>query len=143
MKTAYRIPDNACACTEPGQKATRTVPIKRFDVRSFITNLADGARVRARTETPIKGIAFDGGYGVKTVLFSSNGGRDWTEAKLGPDLGRYSFREWNAVARLPAGEHFFKVCAINAIGQSQPMTPLWNPSGYMRNAVETVRVIAQ
>ncbi|WP_036279772.1 molybdopterin-dependent oxidoreductase [Methylocystis sp. ATCC 49242] len=143
MKTAYRIPDNACACTEPGQKATPTVPIKRFDVRSFITNLADGARVRARAETPIKGIAFDGGYGVKTVLFSSNGGRDWTEAKLGHDLGRYSFREWNAVARLPAGEHFLKVCAINAIGQSQPIAPLWNASGYMRNAVETVRVIAQ
>lgn len=142
MKTAYRIPDNACACAEAGRPATKTVPIKRFDVRSFITNLADGDGVRARAETPIKGIAFDGGYGIKLVLFSSNGGRDWTEAKLGPDLGRYSFREWNVITRLPPGEHLLKVCAINAIGQSQPMTPLWNPAGYMRNAVEVVRVIA-
>ncbi len=142
MKTAYRIPDNACACTEPGQKASTTVPIKRLDVRSFITNLADGATVSAETDLPIKGIAFDGGSGIRTVLFSSNGGKDWTEAKLGADLGRYSFREWNAVARLPAGEHLLKVCAINAIGQSQPMGPLWNPAGYMRNVVETVRVVA-
>jgi sulfite dehydrogenase len=142
VKTAYRIPDNACACTEPGQAATATVPINRFDVRSFITNLADGAKVRARAETLVKGIAFDGGYGVKTVLFSSNGGQDWTEAKLGADLGRYSFREWRVTTHLPAGEHFLKVCAINAIGQSQPMTPQWNPMGYMRNAVEAVRVTA-
>ncbi len=96
----------------------------------------------AETDLPIKGIAFDGGYGIRTVLFSSNGGNDWTEAKLGADLGRYSFREWSAVARLPAGEHLLKVCAINAIGQSQPMDPLWNPAGYMRDVVETVRVVA-
>ena len=142
MKTAYRIPDNPCACIEPGQKATATVPINRLDVRSFITSPGNGAQVKARAGTLVKGIAFDGGYGIKTVLFSGNGGRDWMEAKLGPDLGRYSFRQWSAMARLPPGEHLLRVCAINAIGQSQPMTPLWNPPGYMRNAVETVRVVA-
>jgi sulfite dehydrogenase (cytochrome) subunit A len=35
MKSAYRIPDNTCACTEPGQVPAATVPIKRLDVRSF------------------------------------------------------------------------------------------------------------
>lgn len=143
MKTAYRIPDNACACTEPGQAATATVPIKRLNVRSFITNLPDGANVRANSETLVKGIAFDGGYGVTTVLFSSDGGRSWTEAKLSADLGRYSFREWSVVTRLAAGEHQLKVAAINRIGQSQPMAPLWNPAGYMRNSVEGLRVFAR
>ncbi len=143
MKTAYRIPDNACACTEPGAAAKTTTPIKRFDVRSFITNLADGAKVKARAETLVRGIAFDGGYGVTTVLFSSDGGRNWREAALGPDLGRYSFREWRIGAHLPPGTHELRVCALNRIGQSQPMGPLWNPMGYMRNAAETVRVVAQ
>lgn len=143
MKTAYRIPDNACACTVPGEKAAATVPINRLDVRSFITNIVDGAIMSAQANVMVRGIAFDGGYGVKTVLLSSNGGRDWTEATLGPDLGRYSFREWRAMVELDAGEHVLKVCAINSIGQSQPMTPLWNSQGYMRNAVETVRVISQ
>ena len=50
MKSAYRIPDNSCACTEPGQAPAATVPIKRFDLRSFITNLADGAKVKAGTQ---------------------------------------------------------------------------------------------
>jgi sulfite dehydrogenase len=142
MKSAYRIPDNTCACTEPGQAPAATVPIKRLDVRSFITNLADGTKVKARAKMLVKGIAFDGGYGVTDVLLSSDAGQTWRAAKLGPDLGRYSFREWQTIVRLPAGKHELKVRAINRIGQSQPMAPLWNSAGYMRNVVEAVRVQA-
>ncbi len=47
MQKAYRIPDNDCACTQPGKAADKTVPINRFTVRSFLTNLADGADVKA------------------------------------------------------------------------------------------------
>ncbi|MGC1859637.1 MAG: molybdopterin-dependent oxidoreductase [Methylocystis sp.] len=142
MSTAYRVPDNACACTEPGQKPTLTVPASRFNVRSFITNLGDGARVSVKAATPVKGIAFDGGYGVTDVLLSWDGGRTWQETMLGANLGRYSFREWRTEVRLPAGSHDLKVRAINRIGQSQPVAPLWNPPGYVRNVVETVRVHA-
>jgi DMSO/TMAO reductase YedYZ molybdopterin-dependent catalytic subunit len=140
MKSAYRIPSNACACTPPGQAPAATVPIARYDVRSFITNLADGASVKAGADTMVKGIAFDGGYGVTDVVLSADGGRTWTGAQLGQDLGKYSFREWRATMRLPPGAHELKVRATNRIGQSQPMEPLWNPAGYMRNVVETIRV---
>ena len=142
MTNAYRMPGNDCACVEPGQRATATVPIRRFNVRSFITNLADGATVKAGAPTLVKGIAFDGGYGITDVLTSWDGGQSWSEAGLGADLGRYSFREWRTEPRLPAGAHELQVRAINRIGQSQPMAPLWNPPGYMRNVVETVRVVA-
>ncbi len=139
---AYRMPDNDCACVEPGRPATTTVPIRRFNVRSFITNLADGSRIKADAPTLARGIAFDGGHGIADVLLSHDGGQNWTEAHLGADLGRYSFREWQIELRLPAGAHELKVRAINRIGQSQPMTPLWNPPGYLRNVVETARVVA-
>lgn len=142
MKSAYRIPDNTCACTEPGKAPAATVPIKRFDVRSFITNLGPGAVVKAGADTLVKGIAFDGGYGLTEVVLSTDGGKTWMQAKLGQDLGKYSFREWQAVVRLPEGAHDLKVRAVNRIGQSQPMEPLWNPAGYMRNVVETVSVRA-
>jgi hypothetical protein len=33
-----------------------------------------------------------------------------------------------------------KVKATNRLGESQPLEPLWNPAGYMRNVVESVRV---
>jgi DMSO/TMAO reductase YedYZ molybdopterin-dependent catalytic subunit len=142
MASAYRVPDNDCACVEPGQGATATVPVRRFNVRSFITNLAEGDKVKAETPTLVKGIAFDGGYGISDVLMSWDGGQIWSETRLGSDPGRYSFREWRTELRLPAGTHELKVRAINRIGQSQPMTPLWNPPGYLRNVVETVRVVA-
>jgi hypothetical protein len=119
------------------------VPIGRFNVRSFITSLTDGAQVARGRQTVVRGIAFDGGYGVTEVAFSSDGGKTWQAARLGEDLGRYSFREWSA-AFTPArkGEHLLLVRATNRIGQSQPSTALWNPPGYMRNVVESVRVVA-
>jgi len=142
MKAAYRIPANTCACVPPGAPAKSTTPINRFDVRSFITNLANGSKVAAKREVIMKGIAFDGGYGITEVALSTDGGRTWKGTKLGNDLGKYSFREWRAAVKLARGAHSLKVRAVNRIGQSQPMEPLWNPAGYMRNSVETVNVTA-
>jgi hypothetical protein len=33
-----------------------------------------------------------------------------------------------------------KVTAVNGMGETQPVDPRWNPPGYMRNVVESVRV---
>ena len=142
MKTAYRVPDNACACMAPGTAPKATVPISRLDVRSFITNVKDGAKVKVGSETLLKGIAFDGGYGIAEVTVSTDGGKGWAGAALGEDLGKYSFREWRLPVKLAAGNHDLKVRAVSRIGQSQPADALWNPAGYMRNVVETVRVTA-
>ena len=142
MSTAYRIPDNACACVPPGSAPAHTVPINRFDVRSFVTSVRDGGSVPAGKAFTLRGIAFDGGYGIRDVSVSADGGKTWTSATLSRDVGKYSFREWQMTATLPAGMHEIKVRAVNSIGQSQPPEPLWNPAGYMRNSVETIRVRA-
>lgn len=143
MKTAYRIPNNAGSCIEPGTKPSQTVPINRYNVRSFITSLAEGAQLKAGQTTVVRGIAFDGGYGIQEVIFSEDGGRNWREAKLGEDIGKYSFREWTIpFTPKQRGRFELKVKATNVIGQSQPMKPLWNPAGYMRNVVETVHISA-
>src|SRR5712672_767902 len=46
MKSAYRIPDNDCNCVEPGAAPKTTIPINRFKIRSFITSVADGAKLQ-------------------------------------------------------------------------------------------------
>src|SRR5437588_8009551 len=86
MKSAYRIPDTPCNCVEAGTAPKATIPINRFTVRSFITSVTDGARLKAGATT-LKGIAFDGGSGIKEVAVSTDGGQSWTPAKLGNDLG--------------------------------------------------------
>jgi sulfite dehydrogenase len=141
MKTAYRIPDTPCSCVEPGTAPKATVPINRLTIRSFITSVSDGAKVKPGTTT-LKGIAFDSGKGLKEVAVSIDGGKSWTPAKLGKDLGKYSFREWKLPVKLAAGSYELKVRATNNAGDTQPAEPLWNPSGYLRNVVETVRVTA-
>ncbi len=142
MKTAYRIPDNDCNCTEPGTPPKTTIPIGRLTVRSFITSVGNDAKVAAGQPITLKGIAFDGGTGVKEVAVSTDDGKSWMPAKLGQDLGKYSFREWQLPVTLAAGPHELKVRATNNGGQTQPMKPLWNPAGYLRNVVETTRVTA-
>ncbi len=143
MKTAYRIPDNACACVEPGTVPKSTIPIARLNVRSFITSLEENTPVKVGAQISVSGIAFDGGYGLQQVSFSENGGNNWREATLGEDLGKYSFRRWTIpFTPKQAGKYQLKVKAANRIGQSQPMTPQWNPAGYMRNVVETVNIVA-
>jgi sulfite dehydrogenase len=141
MKSAYRIPDNDCACVEPGTAPKATVPINRFSVRSFITNVADGAKVKAG-QTTLKGIAFDGGSGIKEVAISTDDGKSWMPAKLGQDLGKYSFREWQLPVTLAAGPHVLKARATSNAGKTQPATATWNPAGYLRNVIEAVHVTA-
>ena len=141
MKTAYRIPDTPCNCVEPGTAPKAMIPINRFTVRSFLTSLSDGAKVKAGA-VKLKGIAFDGGSGIREVAVSTDGGRIWIPAKLGRDLGKYSFREWTLPMKLAAGASEIKVRATSNGGDAQPMEPRWNPAGYLRNVVETVRVTA-
>jgi DMSO/TMAO reductase YedYZ molybdopterin-dependent catalytic subunit len=142
MKPAYRIPDNDCACIEPGTTPAATRPIGRFNVRSFITSLQNGARVASGQAITVRGIAFDGGQGIREVAYSTDGGQSWRGAKLGEDLGRYSFREFTFPFTPQKGDYDLRVRAWNRSGQSQPMEALWQPAGYMRNVVESVKVTA-
>ncbi len=141
MQSAYRIPADPCACVEPGTHPARTVPISRMNVRSFITSVAEGGLLKSGRVHTISGIAFDGGSGIRKVLFSTDGGRHWMDAKLHPEHGKYSFRQWEARFTPKPGHDYRLAClAINHTGESQSSTPRWNPAGYMRNVVETVNV---
>ena len=44
--------------------------------------------------------------------------------------------------KLVPGIYDLRVRATNNAGDTQPMAPRWNPAGYLRNVVETIRVTA-
>jgi DMSO/TMAO reductase YedYZ molybdopterin-dependent catalytic subunit len=143
MKPAYRIPDTPCGCVEAGTVPRRTVPVTRMTVRSFIALPENGARVSVGQPVTLKGIAFDSGYGVREVQVSDDKGVTWRRAQLGPDLSRYSFREWLATwTPSTPGTYRLMVRAFNRIGESQDPEPLWNPAGYMRNVIAHIDVHA-
>ena len=141
MSTAYRVPATVGHCVEPGTVPKSTIPIDRFTIRSFLTSVVDGATLPVGRETVLRGIAFDSGSGITEMLVSTDGGENWRPAKLGKDLGRYSFREWTLPwTPAKAGAVEVKCRAFNRLGETQPIEPLWNPSGYLRNVVETTKV---
>jgi sulfite dehydrogenase len=142
MNKGYRIPDNDCACTSPGSTADKTRPIGKLLVRSFITSVMSDEVLPAGRPIELKGLAFDGGTGIKQVEVSPDGGLSWHATNLGEDLGRFSFREW----RLPLtfnqkGKTVLMVRATSNGGEDQPMKASWNPAGYMRNVVESTPVV--
>ncbi len=141
MAVAYTIPDTPHASITPGQTGVKLVPINKMVPRSFFTNVADGATQPAGT-VPLRGIAFGGASGVDKVELSIDGGKTWQPTALGKDHGKYSFRQWQANVLMTKGSHSFMVRCTNQAGDVQPDAPNWNPSGFMRNVIETVQVTA-
>lgn len=142
MTHAYQLPDNDCACVSPGTSPAATRAIGRLKVRSFITNVRDGEQVPAGRRMALRGIAFDGGSGIRSVEISGDGGRSWQAAGLGRDLGRFSFRAWQLDFTPKAGAIELMVRATANDGETQPTTATWNPGGYQRNVIETTRINA-
>ena len=141
MTRAYLIPDTPLADIVPGQQGVKMIPINRMVPRSFFTNVADRAEFQVGAAKTVRGIAFGGDTGLAKVLFSADAGSHWQEARLGPDHGKYSFRQWSVDLR-PAsmGPQTLMVKALNTAGAWQPERANWNGSGFMRNAIESVSV---
>jgi DMSO/TMAO reductase YedYZ molybdopterin-dependent catalytic subunit len=135
MAKAYLVPDNPAMHVVPGTSDFARVPISRMPPRSFITTMADSM---VSSEREVIGIAFGGDAGVKGVKVSGDGGATWVAARLGPDLGRYSFRRFVARVPRPLGGYVMMARATNTNGVVQPMTANWNPGGYGRSVVEQV-----
>jgi Mo-co oxidoreductase dimerisation domain len=141
-KTAYRIPDAPFADVKPGEAGVPTVPINRMVPRSFVTNIRVGQHMAAGVVTPVRGIAFGGDCGVRSVELSIDGSKTWQSAALGEDHGDYSFREWQSSVVLPTkGPNLLQVRCTNTNGNVQPSRANWNPAGFMRNVVEETTVI--
>ncbi len=141
MKSAYRIPDDPCACVPPGTGPKKTVPINRFDTRSFIVEPSDGTTLKVNRPVQIMGMAFSGGYGIRDVIVSTDNGKTWNETNLGKDLGKYAWRQWTYTWHpKKSGKYTLMVKATDSIGESQPFDSLWNPAGFMRNNIETIKV---
>jgi len=90
----------------------------------------------------VGGIAWDAGYGLKTVEFSTDGAKTWRSANLGEDLGRFAFRPWSHELIARPGANTVMARATNAIGQSQTAQLILNPAGYHHNVMHSVTLNA-
>lgn len=142
MDKAYRIPNNEMAEETPTHQDPNTVPISKMAVHSIFVAPEPGTTVAAGKTIEISGLATDCGDGIRRVELSVDGGHTWKEAKLDPELGKYSWRRWRA-SWTPAKKATYRlmVRAANAAGDTQPSAQ-WNHSGYQRSAIEHMDVRA-
>lgn len=142
MAKAYQIPTAPRANVPPGAHDFAKAPISRMIPRAFITNRASGPAPASRPIV-LRGIAMGGDSGVAKVELSLDNGRQWKAARLGRDHGRYSFRGWDmTLPGLAPGRHMIMVRATNSAGETQRPDAIWNPSGYMLNAVQRIMLDA-
>ena len=141
MNPAYRIPLGKFPLVTrfTSQESATNTPITEMVVNSLITNPTDGTRVTMGRPIMIGGIAWDGGYGIRAVEVSSDGGRTWAAATLGEDLGRFAFRTFSyQFSPNRRGKQTVMARASNTIGQTQTAELIHNPAGYHHNVFHSI-----
>ena len=139
MATAYRIPKGKFPVVDRflSQEGETNTPITEMVVGSLVTNLRGGERFKVGQRVEVKGIAWDGGYGMQSVEVSIDDGRSWRPAQLGKDLGRFSVRQWSYAFKAERkGTHVVMARATNRIGGTQTFDLVFNPAGYHNNVVQ-------
>ena len=138
MKPGYRMPNQLIS---PGGEVNPedTHPITSLGVKSIIAQPADGSSVKSRS-VRIQGAAWAGESSVVRVEISTDGGTTWRATRLG-NQARYAWRLWDYVWNFPrTGEYTIMSRATDDQGRSQPQTAAWNPSGYLYNAIDQVKI---
>jgi sulfite dehydrogenase len=128
MSTGYRI-------TPPGEQSKASEPsVQELNVKSFVTSPAGDRSVKAGV-VYVTGVAFSGGAPIRRVEVSSDGGRTWIDAPfVGPDLGRFAWRQFAMPLRMAAGNYVVVSRATDSAGNVQPEQRLENAHGYSNNS---------
>jgi len=141
VKSAYRIPRGKFPLVDRflTQETEANTPITEMVVNSLMTNIANGQQIPAGRPFELKGVAWDGGYGVARVEVSTDGGQTWRAAILGQDQGRFSFRQWLYVLTpTERGTLTVMARASNRAGATQTFELIHNPAGYHHNVVQRI-----
>ncbi len=144
MRGAYRIPNNMFPVVQRflSQETAANTPITEMVVNSIIASPSEGQRFRMGEMIEVRGVAWDGGYGITRVEISTDGGTNWRAATLGPDRGRFGFRAftYGFTAEGP-GARRIMAKATNRIGQTQVDTLIFNAPGYHNNVARPTTVM--
>ena len=143
MDKGYRVPDNKTESETPEHKAKKTIPITSMNVKSIIGYPENNTNIYHNSEVVVRGVAWDGGYGIEKVLISIDNGKTWEAADLKEDLGRYAYRSYRfSFKPTKYGKLKIMAKAINSLGDEQPLSKDigWNGGGYKYNGIHVVNV---
>jgi sulfane dehydrogenase subunit SoxC len=127
---------------DPGAPVTRKKPRALMAPPGIPEFFTRRRHVRAG-RTLIEGRAWSGHGAVRSVEFSADGGRTWSQARLQPAESKHGWSAWSYdwEASEP-GDYELCARATDAAGNTQPLDAedAWNQGGYGVNAVQRVPV---
>jgi sulfite oxidase len=138
MSPGYRFPNRP---GKPGEAVAPedTHPVTALNVKSVIASPLDQADLKPG-RVFIHGAAWAGEADIVKVEISIDGGSSWNPATLARDRAHYAWRLWSYIWNAPRGDHRILARATDSLGRTQPSTPVWNPGGYLYNAVDEVNI---
>ncbi len=127
-----RIMAHGYRLTPPGAKADPSQPsVQEMSVKSWVNSPSPDDGAQREGWMQINGVAFGGMHAVKGVDVSIDGGKTWQQARLvGPDLGKYAWRQFVLPAHFARGNYVVTSRATDMAGNVQPETRGENVSGY-------------
>jgi DMSO/TMAO reductase YedYZ molybdopterin-dependent catalytic subunit len=137
-ETGYRFPVTP---GKPGEAvpADQMKPMTKLFVKSLIGSISDGDVVQPG-KRELVGVAFSGEATIKKVDITLDGGSTWTPAKLDGKDSKYGFRVFKYAWDAKPGAYKVGSRATDSTGAVQPESPIWNPSGYLYNAIDIANV---
>jgi sulfite oxidase len=139
MSPGYRMPNHPL---KPGEalRVEDSHPATALNVKSLIASPGDGANVQTRT-VHVQGVAWAGEADVERVEISTDSGTTWHPAQLGKEQSRYAWRLWSYSFNAPKpGDYTIMSRATDNQGRVQPDAVEWNPSGYLINVTDRVKI---
>ena len=132
QETDAKIMSHGYRISPPGGKGDPNQPsVQEMTVKSWINSPGSDSAPLEKGRVQISGVAFGGLHAVKRIEVSVDGGKTWVDARfVGPDLGKYAWRQFVLETRLPAGQHVLASRATDAMGNVQPQQRLENAAGY-------------
>jgi sulfite oxidase len=139
VATGYRYPTRRVA---PGAAvdAKDMAPLTGLIVKSLITTPAEGSS-HAVGKVAVGGFAWAGEDDIKAVDISIDNGATWRPARLTGEQARYAWRRFEFEFNAPRPESYLILArATDSKGIMQPAVSQWNPSGYLWNQYDSIRI---
>ena len=138
MSPGYRFPNQM---VKPGEsvKPEDTHVVTGLNVKSVISGPLEGSSVKSGSVT-VHGAAWAGEADIVKVEISIDGGSTWNPAALGREQSRYAWRLWAYAWSAKGGDYVIQSRATDSHGRVQPAEAAWNPSGYLYNAIDQVKI---
>ena len=127
---------------EPGSPVTRIQP-RALMIPPGIPDFLSRSRLVEAGKHELQGKAWSGCGPIRRVELSFDGGKSWTDTRLGAALSPHAWTPWSYKWDASPGTYTVCVRATDQAGNSQPLGPVWNLEGMMNNAVQRLDVVVR